>query len=408
VLRVYHGGRDPSHRARDRALAAAGVDVVTVVPTAWPEPGAQHGVIVEPGLGVVEVAVRRPGDVNRHTSAEDVGRVLRRVRPDVLDLHEEPFSSVTHQWLAAAPATLRVVGYTAQNLDKRFPPPFAAYERAALRRLAGLYPCSRQAAAVAVGKGFAGHCAVLPLGYDASVFVPASTPVVPPRLVLAGRLAAEKGVHDAVQVLAAVPQATLTLVGQGPALAAVRTQASSLGVADRVEHRPWTTPSELAQLLAAATVLLVPSRSTPRWVEQYGRVVTEAQAAGCVVAGYASGALPETGGEAASLVAEGDVAALIRAVRRLLDDPEQWQRRRALGLAQVRDRTWEAVARAQVSLYEQVVAGPPAPVPVTGRAAATRRFGPPARVPGGPARPWALPGLRAVAIPQTVRRSAAR
>jgi len=37
VLRIFHAGRNPAHRARDRALLAAGVDVVYVVPRTWPE-----------------------------------------------------------------------------------------------------------------------------------------------------------------------------------------------------------------------------------------------------------------------------------------------------------------------------------------------------------------------------------
>src|SRR6202043_4225790 len=92
--------------------------------------------------------------------------LIAELKPNILDVHEEPFSVAARQWLAAAPADLPVVMYTAQNVDKRFPPPFAQYERAAHRRIVALYPCSAQAAAVARGKGFAGFIDVLPLGYD--------------------------------------------------------------------------------------------------------------------------------------------------------------------------------------------------------------------------------------------------
>ena len=44
VLRVYHGGRDPAHRARDRALVEAGVELTTVVPAQWSEGGAGIGI----------------------------------------------------------------------------------------------------------------------------------------------------------------------------------------------------------------------------------------------------------------------------------------------------------------------------------------------------------------------------
>ena len=99
--------------------------------------------------------MRRPGDVNRHgyTDSHALARLVRDLAPDLLDVHEEPFSVAARQWLAAAPPDLPIVMYTAQNVDKRFPPPFAQYERAAHRRVAALYPCSGQAASVARGKG---------------------------------------------------------------------------------------------------------------------------------------------------------------------------------------------------------------------------------------------------------------
>ena len=85
--------------------------------------------------------------------------------------------------------------YTAQNVDKRFPPPFAQYEQAAHRRVAALYPCSAQAASVARGKGFAGRLEVLPLGYDDELFTPGTQSLDDEELVLAlvGRLVPEKG-----------------------------------------------------------------------------------------------------------------------------------------------------------------------------------------------------------------------
>jgi glycosyltransferase involved in cell wall biosynthesis len=130
--------------------------------------------------------------------------LVAQFQPDLIDIHEEPFSAVAHQMLAVAPASMAVVIYTAQNIDKRFPPPFAQCERAAYRRVTAMYPCSSQAAAVARGKGFSGLIEVLPLGYDDTLFVSGSQSLDADELVigLVGRLVPEKGVLDAVQVLA--------------------------------------------------------------------------------------------------------------------------------------------------------------------------------------------------------------
>ncbi|MDT4936926.1 MAG: hypothetical protein QOG80_597, partial [Pseudonocardiales bacterium] len=307
VLRIYHAGRDAAHRERDRALVRAGVDVTLIVPKAWP--GNDDPIGDEP-FEVIELPVVRAGDVNRHRyeSVDLVRDVIARMRPDVLDLHEEPFSHVVRQVLMRVPETLPAVAYAAQNIDKRFPPPFAQWERAAFARLSGIYPCTRQAASVVFGKGFSGAIEVLPLAPPPQIVAGDQQPPVDElRMLLVGRLVPEKGIADAVEALAALDGngATLTVVGAGPERERARDLADRLGVAHALELRPWAEAAELAAAYADSHVLLAPSHSTRTWVEQFGRMVVEAQAAGAVVVGYASGALPEVVGAAGILVPEG-------------------------------------------------------------------------------------------------------
>ena len=386
VLRVYHAGRDTAHRARDRALVAAGVEVVLVVPRGWPGPDDLHA---EP-FEVIELPVTRPGDVNRHRWLGNLTALVAQVTPDLLDLHCEPVSLAAQQWLAAA-GDRPVVMYSAQNLDKRWPPPFASAERAALGRVAGMYPCSRQAASVLRGKGYAGRLAVLPLGID-PLLHRAGRQVGPvTQLLLAGRLVSEKGVLDAVRLLAAAPTAQLTIVGSGPQEQPARELAASLGVADRLRWSGWVDAAGLAHAYRAAHVVLLPSRTTSTWVEQFGRVVTEGRACGAVTLGYASGSLPEVVGAAGLLVPEGDEPALAAALQRLVDHPQEWKALSDAGLALATNDTWAKVAAATIELYE--AARRPAEPAAVGRAAAVTEFGRPARTSLSD-RPLALPVLR--------------
>jgi len=382
-------------------LAAAGVEVCLVVPVAWP--GGQRERVAEPDLAVVELPVLRPGDVNRHRLADPAafGRLLASWHADVVDVHEEPVSASLHSLWPYLPPVVPVVAYTAQNLDKRFPPPFHRYEREALDRLAGIYPCSRQAASVVAGKGFRGAIRVLPLGVDPAVHHPRTEPRragEPLRLLLAGRLVPEKGVLDAVEAMSLVARSgpvRLVLVGDGPALVQSRSLADRLGVASDIEHHPWLSTPLLAEQMRAADVVLVPSRTTARWVEQFGRVVAEAQACGTPVVAYATGSLPEVVAGGGVLVDEGDVPALARAVQALA---EAGARREvvAAGLDVARSRTWDTLAAGQLALYEDVLTRTrrPAvrPTAATRREAAAR-YGTPARVPGVD-RPFGLPVLR--------------
>jgi glycosyltransferase involved in cell wall biosynthesis len=353
----------------------------------------------------VELAVRGSGDVNRHAYVDggSIRRLIDETHPDVLDIHEEPFSAVARQWLQAAPADLPVVMYSAQNVDKRYPPPFSRYERAASQRVAAFYPCSSQAASVLRGKGFAGSIEILPLGYDDAMFRPGAQSLDCHEVVLmfVGRLVREKGAADAVRTLAhlkTLRPARLVVCGEGPEKDRCLELAHSLGVGDRVELRPWQQGPELAAIYREAHVVLVPSRPTQTWVEQFGRVIVEAQASGAVVAGYASGSIPEVAGDAGVIVPVGDVEELAVAVGSVVSDSDEFASRRVAGQRQAANRTWEAVASRQLSLYHSVVAGDSVPAalpasPSARRAAACAEFGPTAATTAG-TRPFAVPILR--------------
>lgn len=381
-----------------------------MVPRTWDPASADLG--EEPAVEVIELDVARPGDVNRHRYVDEaaLSRLIQHTRPDLLDIHEEPFSLAARQWLRSAPSALPTVMYTAQNIDKRFPLPFSAYERTAFSRVSGLYPCSRQAASVARGKGFPGVIEVIPLGVDPGVFHAGQQSLSETELVLGlfGRLVPEKGARDAVQVLQrlnGVRPARLVLAGSGPEGSDALALAADSGLGGQVELHEWSREEELAQLYRRAHVVLVPSRATATWAEQFGRVIVEAQSCGAVVAGYASGAIPEVGGDAAVLVPEGRVELLADAVLQVTADVRAWTARRERGLELAVARTWDRVAERQLALYERVLSHrDEVPLPLGAaarRKAARREFGAPAETPAGdrPFAVWPLRGRRWLSDP---------
>ena len=152
-------------------------------------------------------------------------------------------------------------------------------------------------------------------------FVPASAAASGRYVLFAGRLAAEKGVEDAV---AACRTAGLPLVvaGDGPLSESLRRAAPEVDFRGRVDA------AELARLRAGAAVAVVPSR----YEEILPLAALEAMAAGLPLVCTRSGGLTEVC-EEEGLAPRGDVDALADRLRARFGDAEAGER----ALNRVRD-----------------------------------------------------------------------
>ncbi len=367
VLRVSHSAVVSAWRARERALIARGVEVRLVSARSWNEGGAL--VHLEPDG---DDFVAGAATVGSHPVAfvfdpRPLWRELRDGRWDLIDIHEEPCSLATAEVrLLRRMAGVRApfVLYSAQNIPKRFPPPFRWFERAALRGAAGVSVCNAGAGRILRRKGLRGAVAEIPLGVDLADGPPVEqgdrSGSGPLRIGYAGRLERHKGVHVVIDALALVPDAQLVVVGSGPERAALQAQADASGVAGRVEFRGSVAAEAMPTVYGEFDVLVVPSLPTPGWLEQFGRVAVEAMACGVPVVASDSGALPEVVGAAGVLVRPGDVRAWARALNELAEDPSRRQVLAAAGRARVRRYTWDAVADGMLALYAQATGAAPA------------------------------------------------
>jgi glycosyltransferase involved in cell wall biosynthesis/GT2 family glycosyltransferase len=279
---------------------------------------------------------------------------------DVLDIHEEPFALSTAEILlvrALRRQRAPYVVYSAQNLPKRYPPPFRWFERAVLRHASGASVCNSDAGRILERKGLPVPGRVIPLGTDLDVFTPGTLPgrldreadVV--RVGYAGRLGSHKGVDVLVDAVALDPRLSLSLAGAGPLDAALRRRCAELGISDRVEFLGSLPTDRLPDFYRSVDVVAVPSLATPGWVEQFGRVAVEAMACGTPVVGTATGALPDVLGEAGVLVSPGDSRALAGALLSVATDTGTRERLVRAGLERARETGWDEVAQAYEELY---------------------------------------------------------
>jgi glycosyltransferase involved in cell wall biosynthesis len=162
----------------------------------------------------------------------------------------------------------------------------------------------------------------------------------------AGRLVAAKGLDVLVAAAAGLDGVALRFVGNGPLRGELEARAAARGVPLEIETT--VAHAEMPAAYASFDVLALPSRTTPAWSEQFGRVLVEALSCGVPVVGSDSGEIPwvieSTGG--GLVVPEGDARALRDALRRLRDDPALRRDLARRGSERVRARfSVEAVAR---------------------------------------------------------------
>jgi colanic acid/amylovoran biosynthesis glycosyltransferase len=211
------------------------------------------------------------------------------------------------------------------------------------------------------GLGYGGRIEIIPAGVRLDRLPYRGDGPSSGRILYVGRLNPQKGLSVLLDALPSIPGAPLDVIGGGPSLDELETQARRLGVADRTTfHGPLPRREDVLEAMQTASVLVMPSRAMPDGQAEGSPVVTkEAQAVGVPLVATDTGGIAETipPEHRADLAPGDDPAALAAAVRRLLDDP-------AAAVARARHaRAWveeqfdaDRLARRTVALYEEIAA----------------------------------------------------
>jgi len=378
VLAVDHTAGVPIFRKKYDAIAAhPGIDLTVLAPRRWVE----NYRVVEAVPGTKDAyrlllgRVGWPGYENRAFFRGGLGAAIRRTRPQVLHLWEEPFSVIALQALTLASLwapRARAIFFSSDNLSRGFhyayrPSAFyAAVERYTYRRCVAGTAVSGEVVEVLRDKGFREPIEVIPHGVDLEDYpvepragrARARFGLAPPVVGFAGRLLHQKGVDLLLRAFARLttPGPSLVIVGEGPERASLERLAAELEVLNRTRFLPLVRHEEVPGLLAAIDVLVLPSRTLPKLKEQFGRILIEGMAAGCVTVGSSSGAIPEVLGGGGLVFEEESVEGLTAVLERALGDPGLAEKLRVEGRRRVREHyTWEAIAKRVVELYGRIL-----------------------------------------------------
>ncbi|HVM55164.1 MAG TPA: glycosyltransferase [Acidimicrobiales bacterium] len=180
----------------------------------------------------------------------------------------------------------------------------------------------------------------------------------PKLVVFAGRLVPHKGASDLVRALAdaRLTGVRLAIVGDGPGRREVDALGRALDV--RIEHLGFLEQDQVWAWMARAATVVVPSRTAESgWVEAFGLVAAEAQAAGTPVIASRCGGLGEAVAPAcrSMMFDEGDVEQLAERLAATFDDPAASDQRGAESRVWVRQHLALAIQNRRLDdLYEEV------------------------------------------------------
>ncbi|MEP0869904.1 glycosyltransferase family 4 protein [Trichocoleus desertorum AS-A10] len=210
---------------------------------------------------------------------------------------------------------------------------------------------------ISVSHAIANHIcsksSVIPNPYEEDIFYERFDILRCQELVFLGRLVSDKGVDLLLNALAEIKALgltpTLTIIGQGSQELKLRNQVKKLCLNEQVNFVGVKVGQELAQLLSAHQILVIPSR----WQEPFGVVALEGIACGCVIVGSEGGGLSDAIGPCGVTFSNGDVKSLAKILADLLNHPNKLFKYRASAKQHLVQHQKIEVAKAYLKVFER-------------------------------------------------------
>ena len=285
-----------------------GWKISLIIPDQWKD---EFGNVLEggvwPGLqaSIEKVPVWKNGHIVLHVYKRNWTRFFKKNSYDAVYVHNEPYALAAAQicWANAHTSKAAFGFYSAQNILKKYPPPFSWLERMVYQQSAYAFPITEAVEEVLRAKQFPGRSQVCPLPLDPEIYRPRGPgedrqliPRDDSEVVLGyvGRIVEPKGLRT---LAAALPKLRdlrwkLIVIGKGDFEHTFRELLKEGKLLDRVNFLGFVPHVETPRYLSAFDLLIVPSETQPNWKEQFGRVITEAMASGTPVIGSSSGEIP--------------------------------------------------------------------------------------------------------------------
>jgi glycosyltransferase involved in cell wall biosynthesis len=222
---------------------------------------------------------------------------------------------------------------------------------------------NREALAIMNKKGIKGLLTYIPWGTDIDNFYKRDVTNVKKEYGLKGfvigyigRLVEEKGILDLLMAVKNVENNyTLLIIGDGPLKSKINLTAEKIGISKHLRLLDGIPFRDVPVMMNCLDILVLPSRTSKKWKEQFGRVLVEAMACEVPVIGSDSGAISDVIGDAGLIFREADISDLTSKLITLMKDEDLMKklgkkaRQRAL-----EHFTWQMFAKRSYLFFKKI------------------------------------------------------
>lgn len=332
MLMIWHAGGVKSYWKRYEELSKHFNQFTVLVPENWNEGGqiitTKNTVLNEKCKIVTGKAVIKTKDAT-HIYLRNLKKVLVDEKPDIIMIHEEPWSLVTYQAillnkLLGINAKI-VIDSAAITIHKK-PFPFNIVESYVYKNTHLFFARNKEVVSTLRERGAKVPLYLLPNGIDVGKFkreqVNENNKFV---IGFIGRIVKEKGIYDLVDAIEIIVNSKfenieLVMVGNGPEKEALQKYINQKMLAKYIHLKDKVDPEKVPEVMNKINLLVLPSRTRPNWKEQFGRVLVEAMACEKVVIGSNSGGIPEVINDNRFIFEEGNFEQLAEKIIAVLRD----------------------------------------------------------------------------------------
>lgn len=248
-------------------------------------------------------------------------KIISAAQPEIIFISSEPENFNTYHLVRIVKSSfpdIKLICATWRNIDYKFNP--YPYKLGWLNRIIESY--NRKYLDAIVAHTRTAEKLLLDLSFKNVTYIPPAINLddfkYQPKLIdkhdfcvgYIGRLSYEKGVDVLIKAIAKIQGVSCIIAGRGTEKNKLLNLAKNLQLMDRIKFQDSVGYELVPEVMQKFHVLVLPSRTTEKWKEQFGRVLIEAMAVGILVVGSKSGNIPDVIGDCGFLFEEEDIDGL--------------------------------------------------------------------------------------------------